>query len=140
MEVLYLLLLFVCAWQDKKQRQISWWLLLLFFLSGVAAFWLRRGLSAMFLLDLLPGLLLFALSLLTQGAVGQGDAVVLAAAGLFLGGSAALFELFWGLMLAAGWGCFQVWKKKISRKSRLAFLPFFWLSALGFFCLELWPI
>lgn len=135
MKGLYLLFLGIGAWQDWCRRSISGWFVAAFLLLGAAGAWLRGGLGIFLLADLLPGLLFFAASFFTRGAVGSGDAAVLTAAGLYLGLAAVVTELFWGLLLAAVWGYILVARKKISRKGRLPFLPFFFAAAVAQLCL-----
>nr|MBQ8253088.1 prepilin peptidase [Lachnospiraceae bacterium] len=74
------------------------------------------------------GAYLYLFSLLTKGAVGIGDSIVVAVSGIFLGGGRNATVLMGGLLLAGLCGGILLVCKKAGRKSELPFVPFFTLS------------
>lgn len=129
-KIAYLLFLSICGWQDWRQRQISRWLLAVFMASGAVAAFLRSGITVLWLADMLPGLFLLGIGILTRGSIGAGDAWAVASTGLFFGWISAVAELFLGLLLAAVWGGIGILRRQKNRHSRMAFLPFLWTAAV----------
>ena len=76
------LLLIPGAWQDRKNRQIAVWQILLPAAGGILLRLLRRDISLWILTDLIPGGILCGASFLCGGAVGAGDGLMLAVLGL----------------------------------------------------------
>lgn len=81
------LLLIPGAWQDRKNRQIAVWQILLPAAGGILLRLLRRDISLWILTDLIPGGILCGASFLCGGAVGAGDGLMLAVLGLCPGRS-----------------------------------------------------
>lgn len=119
--------LFLCgsAWQDIKKQEISVWI---FVAAGAAALLIRRGISGDMAFSASLGLVLFAVSRLMRGAVGEGDSLFFLVSGLFLPAAQNLMLFFYGLFLCSLAGLViladGVRKKKNVRKQSVPFLPF----------------
>ena len=122
------LLLSPGAWQDRKNRQIAVWQILLPAAGGIMLRLLRRDISLWILVDLIPGGILCGASFLCGGAVGAGDGLMLAVLGLCRGGVRAVGEAFLALILLILWGMIQIRRKKLKAKTPIAYLPFLWLA------------
>lgn len=125
------LLLLGNAALDGKRQEISLGSLALFAAAGLAVNLQTgyRGIEEM-LCGAAPGLLLLLVSLLTKGAVGFGDGLLLCVTGIFLGGTENTRLLFRGLLLCsivlgAGLGL-----GRTSWKQRFPFVPFLLLAQL----------
>ena len=99
------LLLIPGAWQDRKNRQIAVWQILLPAAGGILLRLLRRDISLWILADLM-----------------------LAVLGLCRGGVRAVGEAFLALILLILWGMIQIRRKKLTAKTPIAYLPFLWLA------------
>lgn len=69
-------------------------------------------------------LLMTAAYFLSRGRIGLGDVKLVTVTGFYLGFSLNYTVLFCSLIFAAGWGLWNVWKKKMSIKDSVAFAPF----------------
>ncbi len=86
---------------------------------------------AQILIGVLPGLCFLALSLLTGGAIGFGDGLVICMGGLYYPLQMVLYWLFYAFSLCAIFGSMLIFCKKGGRKTELAFVPFLTLAAFG---------
>ena len=89
------------------------------------------------LLGVLYGGSFLLISLLTKGAVGLGDGVMIAAAGAWAGIIFVLYASIFGFLFAGIFGLVYIKVKKLDRKTKLPFAPFFTASCLLFSILEL---
>ena len=134
-----LILLIPCTVTDIRRREIPVGFVLLFALSAVVInlnFSSEIKETDMFF-GLLAGLALAAASLISRGAVGMGDAVMLLSAGVWCGGGAAIAILLGGLTLSAITGAAAVLLRKGSAKSALPFAPFLLASATAWLVISL---
>lgn len=76
------------------------------------------------LCGILPGILLYGLSRVSRGAIGEGDALVFAVCGIYLGLEKDLLLLWLSLFLAMLAGSFLLLRKKGNRKTRIPLVPF----------------
>ncbi len=114
---------------DVRKHKIPAALALLF---GCAAV-LCRGSSLWneALLGCLPGALILFLNRVSRGQVGIGDGVMLMGTGLYLGGSDSLKVFILSLSLIFIFSCAGLTIKRLSRKSQLPFVPFYFAAYLG---------
>ncbi len=89
------------------------------------------------LLGVLYGGSFLLISLLTRGAVGFGDGVMIAAAGAWTGITFVLCASIFGFLFAGIFGLVYIAVKKLDRKTKLPFAPFFTASCLLISILEL---
>lgn len=123
------------SWSDIRRRQISLWFTGIFALLGLGnAIWEGRS-SLWFLFPVGVGIGLLALSVVTGGALGMGDAWIVAALGIVLKPEEFAATLSIGLFLAAVWAAILLAVFGKSRKTEFPFVPFLLLGYLGGLCL-----
>ena len=88
---------------------------------GLLAFFLPVGIGCVFL----------ALSILTEGKLGMGDAWVLIALGTMLELQRYVIVLLTGLLLASVWSVYLMLFRKKKRTEEIPFLPFLLIGYLG---------
>lgn len=117
------------AIEDLKRKEIKTWHAIVVLLLGVVAtLWYRypqSGKSWLFLLaDLLPGLLLCFLSVLTRRGIGMGDALVMLAIGAYRGLAFTIMSLCTAFFLISPIALLLYCLKKKPKTTRLPFFPF----------------
>lgn len=130
-----LLLLFGNAWKDLRKKEISLFLVAVMMAWGLLETagqergWMQLacGLGA--------GAAAGALSLAAGGAVGMGDAFLLAALGLLLTPERFLTVTFLGLLLAGIYSLVLLTIKRKRRDTEIAFVPFLLAAYVGGLCL-----
>lgn len=124
--------LFLCGYQDWKEKEISVVLLAAGGIILPVVFWLAGGVSPMSRMEgLLLGLGLLLLGRVTKGQIGTGDGIILCITGLCLGLKGGLNLLLWGLILAAMASLILLLFKKAGRKDTIPFIPFLFLAYMG---------
>lgn len=126
------ILLLILSAADIKHHKIPGYMILLTGLVGGISNLISRQVSAVdMLLGAMVGIIMLCLSIISQGAVGIGDGLLVCATGVYLGfkDNAVLFLL--ALMLASVLsGILLVLKK--SPKTELPFVPFIFVAYLVF--------
>lgn len=113
------------AIKDIRKKEISIWSVIIWGFAGIiwmfldSEFGWKAGLAG-----LIPGIFLAALGLLSRGAVGFGDGLLVMVTGLYLGIQAAAVGLFWGLILCAVWGMVMIFLHRGTKNTELPFAPF----------------
>lgn len=87
------------------------------------------GLDTIF--GMFPGIIVLAASVISKGQVGIGDGIVLTVAGGMLGGSESVEVFILSLLLVFIFSCIGLSIKKLSRKSALPFVPFYFAAYMG---------
>lgn len=130
-EILMILWLFLCGWQDFKEKKIS--IAILAAGSSLSVIFLAAGGISVTsrLLGLVTGLLLLLLSKLLKGQIGFGDGIVICITGLCLGFRDNLGLLVLSLTIAAFISLVLLLFKKAGKKDTIPFIPFIFLSYLG---------
>ena len=145
-KILFGSFLFLSAWYDLREKRIPVRLFVAFGVIGIAGMicsWGEDGNKSAvwltFLLALLPGSALLALTAFTKGAIGAGDGCFFLVSACYLSLSKLLFLLFQGLLfcsaLSLGMTVWGVASGVNVRKIRLPFLPFLfpaWIWMLFF--------
>ncbi len=131
---LLIVVLSVCVIFDIKRREIPLVLLVILggivaFLWGYEVFW--QGLGYMQFLGVIPGIFMLILARISEESVGYADGIVVAEIGLLTGVGRCLFILSAALFLAAIFSLFVLVIKKVSKKYKVPFIPFF-TSAYAF--------
>ncbi len=120
--------------RDIEDQTVSRAAALLHLLAGLAVSAVRYGgVSAMTFIDMLPGLFLFSVSIISHGGIGTGDGFVLLAGGLMQGCTVIFERLILALTIAAVCGIFLLLRGRVTMKTRLPFVPF--LAAAELLCL-----
>ena len=76
------------------------------------------------LIGLAEGVLLIALSFITDGQIGSGDGIILAATGLMLGWKDNLIMFFFSCLISAFVAVGLMGIKKADKKTKIPFIPF----------------
>lgn len=137
MQAVILCYLFGIGWADFRRKQLPFWALypvlaaaILYrciFLGNI--FW--QGFCG-----LLPGVVLYAGSVLSREKIGRGDAIVFGILGVLSGPWNTLLVLMVSLVFSAVYSVFLLVKKKVKKGDEIAFIPFVFLSEvfLSIFC------
>ena len=80
------------------------------------------------IISVIPGLILGALSFMTEGKIGMGDAIITAGLGVGLGIEKVSYTLAGALILICLFGLIMMVTRKMNRKSQIPFVPFITLS------------
>lgn len=139
MQILIIILFFICSYTDIRERKISIKVLLLFF--GITVVWMMLSMSGMLqeqrqypmamresFAGILPGAALLVCSKLFHAAIGEGDGYFLMLAGWMLGMRTVLFLLMGGLFLSAGYALFLLIFLKRKKTEVFPFIPFLFAS------------
>ncbi|MDE6889347.1 MAG: prepilin peptidase [Eubacterium sp.] len=122
----------ICSYEDMKYKHIRVIWPALSMAAGVFIRLLEGKQQAFSILPaVLPGFFVFALSYAARGGIGEGDALVLLAIGILVGGECVMVIFIYALFLA---GCYAVYLflfKKKSRKYEIAFVPFLLAAFVG---------
>lgn len=130
-EVCTLVFLGVNAWLDIRKKEVSLLTVVIFSAAGVL-WYVENGRNFMeAVVPLGMGLMFLALSLLTSGSVGLGDAWMLLALGLMLETGEFLGTLCIGMLLAGGWALILLVIRKKSRHTEIPFVPFLLAGYVG---------
>ncbi len=130
-------LLGICGMEDWKTKRIHIGWLLFFAAEGFlcsVCFWKRPFLEIA--MAVIPGIMIYILSNVLQGGIGEGDGLLLLVTGLFLNASAVFGIFMHAVFLAALAGLFLYIFKKKSRKYEMPFVPFLFLAFLSEILLE----
>ena len=128
---LFLLFLAVNTISDFRKKEILIGTIPVFTITAVVMSVQAQVNGTAFVLlfwDMIPGLLLLILSVLTKGAVGFGDGLVVLVCGLYVGFLKTIAVIMGAFFLASLAGGVLIIFKKAHRKTALPFLPF--LSAM----------
>lgn len=120
-----LILLFICAMEDLKRKEVTVMYILLFGIIGVVLHLFYPNCSIYSILwGLLLGISIMAVSLFSRGNIGMGDGILLTVTGVYLGGYKNLELFLTGLFLAGIWSLGLLVLKQKKRKEKIAFMPF----------------
>ena len=122
-------ILLLMSIMDIRKHKIPATLALLFGCAAIlcrgSCFWNEA------LLGCLPGVLILFLNRVSHGQVGTGDGVMLTGTGFYLGGSDSLKVFILSLGLIFIFSCAGLTFKRLTRKSQLPFVPFYFAAYLG---------
>lgn len=117
--------------KDIREKEISMWSVLIWGLFGIIWMFLDSGFGwKTGLVGLIPGIFLAALGVLSKGAVGLGDGLLVMVTGLYLGLQTAAAGLLWGLIICTAWGLLMIFLGRGTRNTELPFAPFLFLGIL----------
>ena len=117
---------------DIKQKKLPVVLLICFMVAGLLTniFWpeysVREIVCGVFI-----GIILYAVSYVTSGQIGEGDGILFVATGLFVGGISNFVLLLWASVLCAVVAGIMLISKKAGRKDKIPFVPFVFLAYVG---------
>lgn len=131
-------LLLPCAVLDVWKRKLPVIALCILMAAAVAVNLVMQRISFWeILLGVLYGGSFLLISLLSKGAIGFGDGVMIAAAGAWTGILFVLYASIFGFLFAGIFGLVYIHVRKLDRKTRLPFAPFFTASCLLLSVLEM---
>ena len=121
------IMLSVCAIEDWVARKISILWPAICMVAGIILRVVNNSLqTADFWFGLLIGLIMVAISAISGGQIGSGDALVITACGICLGWASLIVLLFCSMLLFLIVGVGGIFMKKWTGKKALAFVPFIW--------------
>lgn len=138
----YILLLFtaavmaVCTAQDVRKKKISANYVFLFIACNLFLAMMNKNGWKDMLTGMVPGISLFGISMVTRGKIGQGDALIVTGAGIYLGIWMTLLMFFCSLVLSCLYGGYLL-KKKRGWSCQMAFLPFLFVPYGGILMLRI---
>ena len=114
-------------------------ILLLWLLAGgiEVGLWCVRDMSAVF--KLIPSIILgvifcvlvFGLAyLIGRGGLGSGDVKLSFLMGLFMTGENVVGAVFYGCLISAAYSLIQLWRKKMTRKDEMPFVPYLYIGMI----------
>ena len=120
----------LCAVRDILQKQIYISEIIAFALINLILAWYEKiGWGAM-VFGVLPGIVLFLVSVCSREKMGKGDAFLVMGAGIYLGIVKIFLVVFAALLLSSVYGLFLLWKKK-GWAYEIAFVPFLLVPYTG---------
>ncbi len=120
-----LMMLALCSYTDIKKRKVM-----------MPVIWTAETVSLVihlicrdtgcreFIISLIPGILLLAVSRLTKGKIGEGDAFVIMALGIMTGWQSSVRTLMNGLVSASLFGIYLIFKNNGKKDIKLPLVPF----------------
>ena len=126
-----LFLLLGTIW-DIKKKKIPIVLLACFIVTGllINIFWPKHS-APDIVLGVFVGCVLYAVSYVTSGQIGEGDGLLFVATGLFVGGISNFALLLWASVLCAMTAGIMLIAKKAEKKDTIPFVPFVFLAYIG---------
>lgn len=122
------MLIILSVWDVKKQEIPGAFPLLI----GIgAAIFRGPGLIAETLMGAVPGGVLMFMGFLCHGQIGIGDGVMAACMGMLLGGRESLETILLSFGFVFIFSCVGLVLRKLTRKSRLPFVPFYLAAYIG---------
>lgn len=125
-----LILLIICSITDIKTKQISLKICISFLMFG---FGWKIMIEDMSLMDIslvnicfgtVPGIILYAVSILSRGGIGKGDAVLMGVIGMYIGIKNSIILFVSALLLIACFSIVLIILKKGNMKTKIPFVPF----------------
>lgn len=124
--------LLLCAYQDFKEKKVTFALLIV---GGIILPVVFLSIVDLSIISRVGGLVIggfiLLLSKLTRGQIGIGDGIIICITGVCMGFKNNLSFLLWGLSFAALASLLLILFKKAGRKETIPFIPFLFLAYLG---------
>ena len=125
LNTILLLFLLINAWHDLKDRIIVPRISLWFGAAGIVWHLLQPGPGVLeTLAGILPGLVLFSVSVVFPEELGRGDGYVLMACGIWLGAADTMELLITAFILAGAVSLLLLLFRRANRRTSLPFIPF----------------
>lgn len=125
LKIYILLFLFICAFIDKRQKEIPLFLPIIGFIISLILSILARELSVLqIVLGCVLGIVALLLAKLTKQAIGYGDGMILICTGAALGLWKNLIILCIALVICACTCALLMFARRKKKKDDIAFIPF----------------
>lgn len=132
--LLIITLLILSSIKDIKHKEIPIEYIITTFLLGIIIMLTNPNITIVnSILGLLIGFIIFALSIITHNAIGQGDALIIGIMGGILGYSTILGIMFFAFIFSSLYGSYLIFFKRKSKKTKIPFIPFLLLGTLVVF-------
>ncbi|MBQ7506057.1 MAG: prepilin peptidase [Lachnospiraceae bacterium] len=133
--VLVLFLLYIMSVEDVRERALSVIRILPFGAAGLILSILsaERDIAGI-LSGTAIGAVLIAISAVTQGKIGMGDGLVVAAVGMTLGFSLTFSLVFFSFLAGSIYALFLLVVKRKSRDTEYPYMPFLFVTYVGVLC------
>ena len=123
-KVIILVLLAYCSLTDIKTRKVMMIPIWTCYVVAIIGMIFPTLGDEVTLFGTLPGIVLLIISLLSEGAIGAGDAYLAITIGVFFGAKFVLGNLFLSSLCASGFSLIMLVMRKIDRKEKIPFVPF----------------
>ena len=130
-EVVILVFLATNSWLDIKKKEISLITVGIFGITGILLSLSQRGFSWDYLIPAAIGTAIVGLGILTKGAVGIGDGLILLTLGTIMEPEKFLAVFFMGLLGCSAVSLIMLLVAQNAGKSELPFIPFVLLGYVG---------
>lgn len=119
------------AWLDFKKKEVSLAAIFLFALAGVAWTVKDGAVCWQYFVPVGLGLFFVGLSVLSRGALGMGDALLVTSLGTMAGLEELISALFLGMVSCAVCAGIMLVVLRKNRKTELPFVPFLFVGYVG---------
>lgn len=130
-EACVLIFLGINSWLDIRKRQISLFFTAIFALAAFLAALFYHRISWEFFIPAGIGCFFIGISILSKGALGMGDGLILTALGMAMQWSDFIFMLFIALSACALWSGILLCFLKKKKNTQIPFVPFLMIGYLG---------
>ncbi len=132
-----LVLLTGCSITDIKEKKIDIWWCIAFMIIGMVIELMGQREILNICAGMLPGIFVYVTGILTGGSIGKGDALVMIAAGIFMGIISSIILFICSLFFVAAAALFLLLLKKGNMKTRIPFVPFLTVTFIFLTCINL---
>ena len=136
-QVFMLYMLGYCAIKDLLTKKLEVWAVTLFFFQGVICIYIGDGPGIFSVIaGALSGAVMIIASIITRGAVGIGDGVIVLITGMFLGIRQNMELLIVALLLCAVTSLVFITVFRKNRRYEIPFIPFLTLGYLSMYLIR----
>lgn len=132
-----LVLLTGCSITDIREKKIHVGWCIAFMIIGIVIELIGQREILDICAGMLPGIFVYVTCIVTGGSIGKGDALVLIAAGIFIGIISSIILFICSLFLVAAAALFLLMLKKGNMKTRIPFVPFLTVTFIFLTCMNL---
>lgn len=130
-KICIIIFLLLNSWTDIRKKEISLASVVICMSCGITTAVFHGDLSLGYFAAAAPGCCLIALSLLTAGAVGLGDGLILLSLGTMLSWEKVMGIILAGSLYSCVYGAILLLIQKGVRKKQIPFVPFLFAGYIG---------
>lgn len=131
-----LVLLTGCCITDIKEKKIYVWWCIVFMIIGTAIELIEQRDILNICAGMLPGIFVYVTGIVTGGSIGKGDALVLAATGIFMGVISSIILFICSLVFVAAAALLLLLLKKGNIRTKIPYVPFLTVSFIFLTCIN----